>query len=540
MTRSAVRCVWVLAVAVALAAAHPAAALARPIVTLVFLAGYEQMNEPAAGNLDTSRVPRLQTPAATKLLTPFVGQEVTQTTLEELRTAVQKYYASIGRSFVSVTIPGQDVTNGIVRVVVIEARLDGIRVLGNRWFGAAQYRDALRILDGQAVDDTQLSDDIDWINQNPYRHATLEAASGRTVGTTAFALHAEETFPLSVFVGIDNTGTVSTGLERLSTGFDWGNAFNRGDDLSYSYETTPDFTTVQQHQLSYTTSDPERSSITVSGVYATTHAANGSAVLTTGLSEDLSLRYTVLLATSKAFSDQFSVGSDYKGTNNNLLFGGVSVFPTRTQIYDMAFGYDANWNNRAGSTGANAEFVVSPGGLSEGNSSAAFETQQPGAQANYVYANATLQHAMNLPGGGVFQARAEAQVSDAILLPSEQLDFGGYGSIRGFPTNFVTRDEGILFSAQVGPRPFSLGLHGLTNPRPLDRFAPYVFYDYGLGRNHENIAGASNDQLISAGPGFTYQVGKFLTARFDYGFVIEHSGAPSPNGQADLGAEIRT
>lgn len=521
------------------------AARATALDALVFVAkptdvvGRRAPPKPAQ-RIDVARVPALATPGAAKVLQPFLGQQIDSKLLAQLRAAVQGYFVAIKQPYASIVFPAQDVTGGVLQVVVTVGRVGTVRVRGNRWFDTKLYTDALRVKPGQIPDSTTLDADVDWLNQSPYRNVRLEAAAGALVGTTDLTLQAQDRVPVSFYAAVDNTGSVATGLERLSSGFDWGNAFNRGDDLSYSYETTPDFTTVQQHAFSYTTSDPERSSLTLSGLYATAHTPSSSLTTTTGISEVLSLHYTLVLATSKAFSEQLGIGPEYKSTNNNLLFGGVSVFPTRTQIYDLAFSYGANWNNRAGSTSANAELVVSPGGLSYGNSTPAFLSQQPGAQANYVYGNATLQRAMALPGGGVLQLRAEGQLSDAILLPSEQLDFGGYGSVNGFPTSFATRDEGILFSAQVGPRPFSFGLHTDTHPRSIDRFAPYVFYDFGLGRNHENIDGASNIQLISAGPGFTYQVGKFVTARFDYGFVIQHIGAPPPGGQADLGVVIRT
>jgi hemolysin activation/secretion protein len=59
-----------------------------------------------------------------------------------------------------------------------------------------------------------------------------------------------------------------------------------------------------------------------------------------------------------------------------------------------------------------------------------------------------------------------------------------------------------------------------------DQFQAFVFFDYGIGWNH--IApGASNDSWLSEmsiGPGFTYQLDRYLAMRFTYGVPIQRVG----------------
>jgi hemolysin activation/secretion protein len=93
--------------------------------------------------------------------------------------------------------------------------------------------------------------------------------------------------------------------------------------------------------------------------------------------------------------------------------------------------------------------VGSPGGMTTLNNNAAFQAQQAGTVANYVHTRLTLDRLTDLPAGFSWHSRLAGQLSDAILLPSEQLIFGGFQSIRGFVEQGVTRDEGVTWKNEL-------------------------------------------------------------------------------------------
>lgn len=45
---------------------------------------------------------------------------------------------------------------------------------------------------------------------------------------------------------------------------------------------------------------------------------------------------------------------------------------------------------------------------------------------------------------------------------------------------------------------------------------------------------------MTVGPGFSYQLGKNLTGRFDYGFVVQRFNVGAQGGQADLALQLHT
>jgi hemolysin activation/secretion protein len=513
--------------------------MARPLGALIFIAKQSEVvaAPPAPVQpIDASRVPLLATPSATRILVRFIGSEITEPLLNELRDVVQQYFVGMNRPFVVVSFPLQDVTGGVLQVLVTESTLEAVRVNGNRWFDAQEYSDAMRLHPGAPIDSSEVRADVDWINQNPYRHASVLAAQGAAPGTTDLIVNAQDRFPVTFSAGINNGGALSTGITQLTTGFDWGNALFRGDDLNYTYTTTPDWVSLQQNAASYTTYLPSHAALNLSGTYATSKAVSSPLFESTGLTQTLSFRFTTASHGSRTYSQQLSLGADYKRTNNDLLFGGTSVFPTATNVYDIAASYSANASDKFGGESGTVAVFVSPGGWGPANSTAAFNSQQQGATAQYAYLNANGTRSFNLPGGATLQFHATAQLSSGTLLASEQLNFG-QPLIFGFPSSFATRDEGVIASMQIAPRAFPLGL---GQGKVRDSFAPFVFVDFGSGWNRQDFVARSAIWMVSVGPAFSYQFGHNLTGLFNYGFVTQHSGLPAPGGQAGLALQYHT
>lgn len=517
----------------------PAAAQTEPpIKGLVFLPRAEDLvasgvPEPAS-QYDASRVPALASPEAQEALRRYIGLPLRQVLLDSLRAAVGKYYASINRPFVSVAIPKQDVTDGVVQVVVIEGRLGKLSVTGNRWFDDSQYLDAMRLPPGGPIDSAELQAGVDQINRNPYRHATAAASAGAQLGDTDLTLQAQDRFPVGVSAGIDNTGNSSTGLYRGWTALDWGNALWRGDDFNYRFTTAiEDPRLLKQHSLAYTSYLPWHDVLSLTGSIVDSNTRASTPITTAGHNDYASLRYQRGLPVYQipgfgALTHTLTFGYDFKSSNNNILFGGVSVFPSTTEIDQFLGIYGATLTDALGSTNLTATLVMSPGGMTELNNTATFQTQQAGARADYIYGNIALERLTNFALGVSWDAKAIYQRSNGILLSSEQLPFGGPYANRGFVTASATRDEGFQTTQELRAPPYQPNLpHLLGVEGWRDQFQAFLFFDYGIGWNHPP-PGTSNDSWLSEmtiGPGFAYQLDRYLSMRFTYGVPLQRVGA---------------
>jgi len=406
------------------------------------------------------------------------------------------------------------------------AKLGKVAVEGNNWFSAGQYASGLRLQPGQPLDKAELDADTNWLNQNQYRHVVIVAQPGEQFGTTDLEVRADDRLPLSVNAGFDDTGTKATSIYRLSTGFDWGNAFWRGDDLNYEFTMAPDPHLLSEHALAYTFNLPWHDSLSLSGSYATTQSIASGETNTDGITGTASARYNMLLPPVWDITQTLSLGYDFKSTNNDILFGGSSVFPTTTEIDQFLAVYSGQRADPWGSTAVTFSLVGSPGGLTALNNDAAFRAQQPGATANYLYGRLAISRLTNLPYGIDWSARLTGQLSSANLLPSEQLILGGYQSVRGFVEQGATRDQGVTWQNELRAPTIVTGIAKFLQLNPdSDALVPFWFFDIGGGRNHSQQPGTPGwVTLAGTGPGLTLNVSRNLSLRFTYGVPLIRIG----------------
>ncbi|MBO9547005.1 ShlB/FhaC/HecB family hemolysin secretion/activation protein [Caulobacter sp.] len=516
-------------------AASPAQVLKR----VVLLATPEASNpaglpvEGAAVERDAALV--LSQAQASAVLQPLIGRPMDSQTLSAARAAVSSAYAGIGRPFVGVFIPRQDVTNGVLQLVVLEARLGKLQVMGARWFPEDSYREAVRLRPGQPIDAPQLQAGIDRLNRNPYRKVTVVAAPGETIGTTDINLRVEDRRPFSVNAGLDNTGTDATGLYRGSLGFDWGDAFGRGDSLNYQFSGSVESAAVRQHALAYSAGLPRGHSLNLSASFARSRSDDDSIFSSTGDSIIAAVRYGLPLPRRGAIEQSLTLGFDYKDTDNDILFGGVSVFPSRSQVEQLVVDYSLQ-ASRAGVTGGvTATLVASPGGWSAHNDDAAFNLQRAGADSRYAYARLSASGGLVLPRGAVWQTRLVGQVSDGPLLASEQLSLAGVNAVRGFIEQGAVRDHGVVWRNELRAPAKALGW-------PIDgggSLSAYWFLDGAAGGNRRGLPGASGawTSLAATGVGADLQLTPRSVFRISVGAPVLREGATGRTLAAQLGLQ---
>jgi hemolysin activation/secretion protein len=524
-------------------ACFPAAAQQdQPALRLLILgADARDIQPPRSGGVVDTAVPVLATPAARTMTASFIGQPIDDALLAAIRDRLIAYYEAIGRPFVEIAIPTQDVADGTLRVNVIERKRGQIRVEGNRWFDDKQYLGAIRTRQGDPIDVNSLTADTNWINRGEHRHATIAVEPGDDPSTYDLAVHAKDTVPLDLTLAADNTGTSDTGLYRVGVAVDWTNALWRGDDMSYGFLTSPDRLRLIENALSYTAYLPWRDWVTISAVNANTRGqstgqSNGSSV--TGHASIVSFRYGIALPASPDFVHHIDIGYDFKTTNNNLLTGGNSVFPSSSELDQFVIAYTARRADSLGVTTLAATLVGSPGHITSRNTQSALADQQPGASPTYVYGRLGIERLTNLPHNTAWNAKLTGQFSSDNLLSSEQLAFGGVQSIRGFVELGATRDEGVLMQNEFRVAPLKTGLF----PRSADTemLVPFVFLDLGAGRNHLDLAGQQRSwlEMISVGPGLIWHFASTAALRLSWGFPLVRDGHVGPFLGPQFGTQI--
>ncbi|MDR2858508.1 MAG: hypothetical protein LBV50_11780 [Novosphingobium sp.] len=483
--------------------------------------------------IDTSRVPFLAGDrGAREAYRKLARAPVTASMLYEAPRLIRSAFARAGRPFVVVTVPPQDLTDGVLQVLVVEGRLGDVRVRGNRFFPAGTYAGAIRARPGEPVDAARLNEDLRWIGENPFRSASVTAQPGQRPGETDLVIEAQDRRPWRVYAGIDNTGNGATQAERYQVGFNYGNFLGLGHQIAFQRAASPDNHSSEVYAASYVAPLPWRHVLTVNASSGIIRPRLPEPFAQEGHSTQILTRYRMPLPALAGIRHGLAFGFDFKKSDNNLLFSDTPIIGNPTRIYQFSVTWDGQRSDKWGSTAWTATLVHSPGGWGSENQDAAFEGSRTGATARYTYVNITVQRSTLLGAGIVMQNNLALQWSDANLLGSEQLAAAGAYAVRGFEESSVNGDNGYVLRNEL-QMPAIAGISRRAHARlPGDEVQFFTFADVGRVSQHRPLVGESRAITIgSVGAGLRWQMGSWASLRLEYGKPVHASFGKAPGAR---------
>ncbi len=445
----------------------------------------------------------------------YLNQPVSLLSLNQLSREIILLYRSNKQPIIDVLIPEQKITNGTLQIVVIEGKIGQVRVQEGRFFS---YDETARWIEstqsGSAIYEPWLEDDLFWLNQNIFRQVGVDLQPGASEGLTDVIFTVKDVFPLRAYLGYDDTGVRALGLERLSTGFTYGNAFGRGDLVSYQYTTNSDFDRLHAHAATYFRPINRDYSFLTYGSWAGVNPDVGGGFNQEGQSWITGFSLIRTLEKNRYVDENISVGFDFKSTNNNLEFGGTNVFGSEADLTTINLGY--NYIERDDFDQyqlIRADTIIGPGpGFTNKDNAAAFSTIRPDTQPLFIYGRVKYEQAYNMNDDWQLTFRGIGQLSSDRLLWSEMLGFGGFDSIRGYDQRTANGDHGWITSFEIGPRPIPVCIRGQDG-----RLRVYGFGDLGEAYTMNPQPGEVSEQFMSsAGVGMRLYLGQSISFRFDY------------------------
>ena len=482
----------------------------------------------------------------TALAGKYLGNKFTRGDLNHLITDIIVYYRHHGRPVVDLIVPEQDITTGTVQLLVLEGRLEHVVVTGNHWASNGAITSGITLQPGDEIRSSELLDDLDWLNSNSFHTTSVIYHPGEEMGATSLELQTKDRFPVRPYLAYEDSGNAATGFDRYEAGFNWGDAFQLGLDqqLNYQYTSSADGDSLRAHAGSYIIPLPWHNTLTFFGSYTDTRGLVPPLVDINGRSYQISGRYSVPLPTFRSasgltYKQSIAAGFDYKYNKNALEFGSLPAGGTLYDVDQFVVGYDGTEADKYGQTTLDDQCFLSPGNWGGNNNDVAFAGAHGLASSHYVYDTLTLGRVTRLPENCSLVLRATLQFSDANLVPSEQLGFGGYDSVRGYDEREVNADEGYIFSTEVRSPPVSIG-ELVGHPEVHDQLQVLGFWDYGAAYNYEPLAGEAYETPLSGiGGGVRYTINTNLSLRFDYGFQLLRTKLDNDHGsRSDLGIVV--
>ena len=524
--------------------------------------------QPVSG-LVVEKIPLLEGPEFRAVMDAYVGKLMRLNDLKRLQRDIIIYCRSKNRPVVDVILPEQDLSNGVLQMLFIEGRVKQVLVdnAGKRWFSDKLVLKKVRVKPGDPVDSKLLLDDINWLNNNPFRQVDVLLRQGKKLGESDIQLNVKDRIPVRIYLGYEDSGTALTGKDRVIGGFNWGNAIGFDEVWNYQHSADSAADWMRANSGSVTIPLPWRHTLMLSGSYVEAKADfQGTSYSTLGQSArswQASMRYSVPLAAVGKFTHQLTAGADFKRSNNSLEFGGTAISPSFTEILQLEGGYNFSMPDAMGQTSAGVDVYYSPGNLSYRNTAAAFRELRNGTTAYYTYGRLILERLTRLPYNCSWVLNASTQLTPQRLMPSEQMGLGGYQTVRGYDERVINGDQGWFVSNEFRlpafslPSPFNLGgwKVGKADEKPKsgkpgaadaaaakaakpeekakapDQFQLFGFWDHGLISVNQALPSEAGNQWLSAvGLGWRYTINPYVSVRFDYGWQLHESGAARLSG----------
>lgn len=161
----------------------------------------------------------------------YVNRKLNISQLMAVVNEINKLYATRAQVIARAVLPRQKVSDGVVRIKLIEAKLGKIHVEGSEYTRDSYIKERVPLASGELIRLDELTDSL--VTYNRWNGMTLKASMvpGEEYGTTDIILLADEgkQFILNVFA--DNAGRDSVGTNRLGVTAQIASVFGYRDRL---------------------------------------------------------------------------------------------------------------------------------------------------------------------------------------------------------------------------------------------------------------------------------------------------------------------
>jgi hemolysin activation/secretion protein len=430
---------------------------------------------------------------------PYIGKKVSQADLVAIATGISDIYRNAGFHLSRAIVPPQDISNGTIRIQVIEGSIAAVDLKGE---GAEEFgvRPMLSpVLAEQPSRLTTLERSLLLINGRPgvrILDTTLEEignASGRFRLTVLV-----KTWHVYTSFGIDNLGSSSVGPWQSYATAAFNSYLTQGDTLAINLSTTPnDPRELAFARLSYDTpigNDGLR--VGASTVYSSVWPGDyRHAFADNTTTEALQLRASIIPLQSQRQSLTVTTALDVSNVAESDMFGPIYSDRIRT------FGLTSDYRVQDNFGGNNYLTLAWHQGLNILGASPDGDNfvSHLGASPTFSTVNVWFTRYQTLADAWSLKIAGAGQWASGPLYLSQQFYLGGAAFGRGYSAAETSGDNGMAGTLE-------LRFDQKVNSRYLKGYQLYSFVDSGVAWN-SGFNYTEGISLVSVGGGVRF----FLT-----------------------------
>jgi hemolysin activation/secretion protein len=441
----------------------------------------------------------------------FINRPITLAELYQARSRITDLYVSNGYITSGAYIPPQEIGqgSGVVKIQVVEGKLEEIQITGTRRLSPNYARDRIQAKIKGPINQKRLLEALQLLQQNPLiENLSAELSAGSRQGESVLEVEIKEADTFNAQITLDNGRSPAVGSFRRRFVVTEANLFGLGDSIGVGYTNTDG---SNYFDASYTLPLNAQDG-TISFTYGTGSSNvieepfNVLDIQSSSRYYELTYRQPIIQSLNQEFA--LGITASRRETEASYLEFERLPFPSsgadeqgRTRVSALRFFQEwVSRNNRevfAVRSQFNVGLDVFDATINSDRADSRFFSWQGLAQWLRLLAPDTL-----------MLLRLNTQLATTTLLPLEQFGAGGVDSVRGYRQDFFLVDNGVFASAEVQVPILRAG--GTLQMIP--------FADFGFGWN----AGTENpnsNMLASVGLGLQWRGGDF-NARVDWGIPL--------------------
>lgn len=449
--------------------------------------------------------------ALNRLVARYTQRPITLVELYEAADRITDYYVRQGYTLASAVVPAQKVTEGTVRLEIIEGRIGQVRYEGLKRYRPADLAYFLDSASGRIYQAGRFETSLRRLDQLPGLDVRARLQPGDDYGSSDVVVQASET-PIQGSVFLDNGGTENIGVIRSGAQLILNNPLGRADQLSLTGLRS------RQGLLNY-----------LSGAYSLPAGRDGSRVnLSYGYARfdvagafqgvsgsNRTARAELLLPVYGSAADQLTAIAAINDTRANTDFSGVPFATTAVTVLEVGGSFSRSYANRA---------LTQVSALLGSNFARYDATTDTASQP--LKLDLDFQQLTPLPYALELLTRTQFVYGIDPLPDTQKFSLGGPQTVRGYAPSEARGDWGYLAQASLSRR-YLLGSALVVAPR--------LFYDAGAVRQHQaaRFPPSARPQDVSlASYGFGADAGyRNLSLKLDY--AVPTSSTPVSDGKED-------
>ena len=458
-------------------------------------------------------------------LTSFLSDfSLTASGVKMLCEAIETHYREHQDLRMTVSVPEQNMEDGVVQLVVAQERLGEVHVKDNRYTHPQTLTKWVRLSKQEPINEKTLAQDVGWMNTNPYRSVHVAYQPSERTGTTHVDLVVSDKKNWKLLSGVDNLGTNPIGPLRIFAGVNVNNFIFTDHTLNLQAAASDHYSEYQAYEGQYVIPLPWRNTLRLFGNYKATSPHRTAFPQRHRQTYQASGRYAVPhWFGANPWIDQitFEAGADFKGTNTNVLDEGNPQPAEKKLAYIGQFVGSVNAQRTCESNKITAglDVIGSPAEMLPNQTDADFNNLRLGATPQYLYSRLALALDQTFAEDWNLFLQGRAQFSLSNLLPSEQFALGGYMTVRGYEERAVNGDNAICGNLEI--KTPALPIVGLWYPKFGDSLYLLGFVDAGYAWFRQAVPNVPlNQSLLGVGPGLRYKISSYFSSRLDVGFPL--------------------